>query len=225
MACTYALNFQNPPYLLTISGTKGNIKLAALKLFNDKGVCSLTTNHISEEMGISPGNLYYHYKNKESIIREIHRDMIGDFRDTFYFSSEKNIADAFVNMLLAHAEIYYKYRFFYLDLPALLRRDKALATMHARNISTLIPLIDGMAESIIKSTKPSYKYDPKDLKNVLQSGIVLTEFWLCHLFSAGIEVNEKTVKGFIHNYFTMIKPYLSSSTSDEIEKRIKKELK
>lgn len=34
--------------------TKGNIKLAALKLFNDKGVCSITTNHISEEMGISP---------------------------------------------------------------------------------------------------------------------------------------------------------------------------
>ena len=205
--------------------TKGNIKLAALKLFNEKGVCAITTNHISEEMGISPGNLYYHYKNKESIIREIHRDMIGDFRDTFSFSSEKNTSEAFVNMLLAHAEIYYRYRFFYLDLPSLLRRDKALATMHARNISTLIPLIDGIAESIIKSSKSSLKYDPKDLKNVMQSGILLTEFWMCHLFSAGIEVTEKTVRGFIYNYFIMIKPYLSSSVADDMEKRIKKELK
>jgi len=37
----------------------------ALKLFNEQGSHKVTTNHIAKAMGINPGNLYYHFKNKE----------------------------------------------------------------------------------------------------------------------------------------------------------------
>ena len=51
-----------------ISPTKQKIKKAAIELFNNQDTLSVTTNHIAKQAKISPGNLYYHYKNKEEII-------------------------------------------------------------------------------------------------------------------------------------------------------------
>lgn len=52
-------------------GKKDEILDCALDLFNSSNIKNITTNHISKKMKISPGNLYYHYKNKEEIIRSL----------------------------------------------------------------------------------------------------------------------------------------------------------
>ena len=51
--------------------TKKKIKKQALMLFNENDTFSITTNHIAIATKISSGNLYYHYKNKEDIIKNI----------------------------------------------------------------------------------------------------------------------------------------------------------
>ena len=48
--------------------TKEAIVITAIELFNEKGTAAVSTNRIAEAMGISPGNLYYHFRNKEEII-------------------------------------------------------------------------------------------------------------------------------------------------------------
>ncbi|MFD1638217.1 TetR/AcrR family transcriptional regulator [Evansella tamaricis] len=59
--------------------TKDKITETAIELFNEHGTSQVSTNHIAEKMGISTGNLYYHFKNKEEIIREILEWMITDW--------------------------------------------------------------------------------------------------------------------------------------------------
>ena len=51
--------------------TYDRIVQESLKLFNEHGERTITTNHIAAHLGISPGNLYYHFRNKEEIVYQI----------------------------------------------------------------------------------------------------------------------------------------------------------
>ena len=58
--------------------TKERILLTSIELFNRSGVVAITTNHIAKAMEISPGNLYFHYDNKEEILEELFKRMAKD---------------------------------------------------------------------------------------------------------------------------------------------------
>jgi len=48
--------------------TRDRILECALQLFNQKGEPNLSTMEVANEMGISPGNLYYHFHGKEPLV-------------------------------------------------------------------------------------------------------------------------------------------------------------
>ncbi len=96
---------------------------AARELFNTDGAVSTTTNHIAKKCSMSPGNLYYHFRNKEHIFLDLLTEMIEAFDDIFLPSVDfKNMEVE--NLFLKTCEIIYNYRFIYSDLSYLVSFDE-----------------------------------------------------------------------------------------------------
>jgi AcrR family transcriptional regulator len=107
--------------------TRERILNTALELFNEEGTAAVSTNHIAKAAGISPGNLYYHFRNKEEIIRAIYGRLRPIWEATVSVPTDRlpTLADL-ERIIDDHFRILWEYRFFYREMPALLRRDPGL---------------------------------------------------------------------------------------------------
>jgi AcrR family transcriptional regulator len=107
------------------------ILTTALQLFNEQGSHKVTTNHIAKAMGISPGNLYYHFKNKEHIIRDLLSQLIQGFDSLIRRENwDKSGLDLIVKKIAATSKLIYAYRFIYVELAALGARDEMFKEMY-----------------------------------------------------------------------------------------------
>ena len=105
------------------SKTKEKILRTALGLLNNEGEVNINSVDIAAVMGISPGNLYYHYKGKDAIIGELFADFETEIRQVLAAPVTKPLAleDNWIYLYIIFEEIY-DFRFFYLNLTSLLER-------------------------------------------------------------------------------------------------------
>ena len=105
-------------------------------MFNQFGEPTVATTSIAFEMGISPGNLYYHYHSKEQIVARSVRRVPARDRATLA-APEKRLPNAEDCWLYLHLvfEAIWKYRFIYRDvndLVARYHRDRGAVPAHPR---------------------------------------------------------------------------------------------
>ena len=116
--------------------TKERILVAALQLFNEQGEANVSTNHIAAHLGMSPGNLYYHFRNKEHIIAGIFLQYSDHLRQSFApqaGAAHQGVANTnpaspamWFHYLDATFYVMWEFRFFYANLNDILRRDPEL---------------------------------------------------------------------------------------------------
>lgn len=107
--------------------TRGRILDVSTEMFNRKMSSNVSTVQISNEMGISPGNLYYYYSNKEEIIRVIWKERIAkEGADLIEQLGKTDSIEGFEAFCRDYTEHFERYRFFYLETPTLLFNDPGL---------------------------------------------------------------------------------------------------
>jgi AcrR family transcriptional regulator len=113
--------------------TRDRILNASLALFNSVGEPNVTTLLISDELDISPGNLYYHFKSKGDIVDELFDSFEHDMADLLAVPEDAEISlDQFSFFLHLLFETVARYRFLYQDLVNVLSRYDQLQTRFKR---------------------------------------------------------------------------------------------
>jgi AcrR family transcriptional regulator len=107
--------------------TRERILELSLRLFNDFGEPNITTTVIAEEMGISPGNLYYHFRNKDDIVNSIFVQFEAEIvRMLNVPAGRRSQMEDVWTYLHQMFELIWRFRFFYRDMNDLLSRNRTL---------------------------------------------------------------------------------------------------
>ena len=96
--------------------TKQKILQASISLFNQNGMANVRLQQIANEIGISAGNLAYHFRNKEAIIESINEELYNEANEILStYRIFPNLID-FDNQLTKYFSFIQKYPFYFLDL-------------------------------------------------------------------------------------------------------------
>lgn len=104
--------------------TRDRILLCALELFNQEGEPNVTTLEMANELDISPGNLYYHFKGKEAVLEVLIEDFLLSTRNLLSTAEDPDAVSPEDLWLLLHLlfESIATYRFLFQDLSNLMSR-------------------------------------------------------------------------------------------------------
>ena len=192
--------------------TKDNILTTALKLFNDEGTTSVSTNHIAEAAGISPGNLYYHFHNKEEIIRELFELMFAATDAGFNLPADKMpTLDDLQQYVRFNYKTIWAYRFAYRELAALLRSDPELHTKFLAYRKRGFAGFDQLFDAFVSVGILIAPTDPEVLTNLAETIWLISEFWLNSLEIGGKSINETQMERGVKLMMQVLEPFISKS--------------
>jgi AcrR family transcriptional regulator len=105
--------------------TAERILETTLGLFNRFGELNVTTTLIASQMGISPGNLYYHFPTKEELINVLYEHFETRFEDLLNSPTPSNLEEA-KRIFFALVKQIWDYRFLFRDLSHFLSKNRHL---------------------------------------------------------------------------------------------------
>ncbi|MEE2764344.1 MAG: TetR/AcrR family transcriptional regulator [Pseudomonadota bacterium] len=201
--------------------TRDKILLASLELFNERGERNVTTNHIAAHLAISPGNLYYHFRNKSDIIYEIflEYEKLVDFYLDIPEDRDMTLADM-TFYLESVFDGLWSYRFFHRDLEYLLDSDQRLRRDYReftnRCLSAINRIFQRLAEAGIIEAQPD------DLRAAMSLNVwLIITNWMAFLKTAHAEetyanltLNE--LKQGIYQVLTLELPYLTPAYRERV---------
>ncbi|OEU50763.1 MAG: TetR family transcriptional regulator [Desulfobulbaceae bacterium S3730MH12] len=195
--------------------TRDKIIDIAVQLFNEHGTKAISTNHIAAAAGISPGNLYYHFRNKEDIIRAIFEQMDAYGVEQYQIILDNyppGTIEALERTFIMIQEYNWQYRFFKRELTALIMNDTLLKErFHATNnqMKDMIRFtIDGgISNGSIKPMSVGNK------EHFVDAIWLVALFWLNYLEVGGEEVNKTTLRRGNHVLRTVLSRYLMDDSA------------
>ncbi|HEY5613818.1 MAG TPA: TetR/AcrR family transcriptional regulator [Lysobacter sp.] len=187
--------------------TRQRILDAALTMFNAQGEPNVTTNHIADELEISPGNLYYHFRNKDDIIEHLFA-RFEERMDAALVAPQgrlPGLEDIWLQLHLVFESIW-DYRFLYRDLVEILSRNRRLRMRFAR----ILRRADEQAHTVMRGLSQAgvMRASVEELAATATNILVIATFWLNYASARGDKDEHASIRDGIVQVMMLIAPFL-----------------
>jgi AcrR family transcriptional regulator len=156
--------------------TAERILEVTLDLFNRFGEPNVSTTLISAELGISPGNLYYHYPAKDELINSLFNRFEQALNELLNASDDvRDVEDAWFFMHTLF-EMIWQYRFLYRDLNDLLSKNRRLETHFQEVLKNKTRAVKALLNGMSRSG--AVRIDSREVEGTATSMVVVLTYWL-----------------------------------------------
>lgn len=197
--------------------TKDKILAVAIRMFNEAGIHGITSRHIAAEMGISHGNLDYHYHTKEDLLLAIHEKMRKEASEAYSIRKTNTTSiQHFHDMITELENFQYRYRFFNLDVLEITRsyprvNDIIQETFVLRKQQTRHLLEEFLQDGYVKFP------DEDVMERLLHTIRMIVTFWLSQLEVIALyKFKQKGEMALL--VWNTILPYLTVKGREEYER-------
>ncbi|HEY8606825.1 MAG TPA: TetR/AcrR family transcriptional regulator [Noviherbaspirillum sp.] len=210
--------------------TRERILELSLRLFNEFGEPNITTTVIAEELNISPGNLYYHFRNKDDIVNSLFAQFEAEISRMLAVPADRrpNMHDVWMYLHLSF-ELVWRYRFFYRDLSDLLSRNRKLE-LHFKQI---LAHKTKVAQQLCLGLRDDQALVATDMEidGLANNIVVVATYWLSYEYVRNPrqyteqEVMADALARGCYQVLSLIGPYLRGETREVFEKLTAENLK
>ncbi|MEL6945027.1 MAG: TetR/AcrR family transcriptional regulator, partial [Bacteroidota bacterium] len=199
--------------------TKQKILNASIRLFNENGMANVRLQQIARDIGISVGNLAYHYENKKAIVTAINEDLhdeVSEILSTYRLFPNLMDFDVQLTKYFKFAE---KYPFYFLDLLEIERQYSDVYAKRQQYISKMVSQIRKRFDfnhqrGIIQKENRKGVYD-----SIANSIWVLITSWMPQEQVKGMNRNIH-INQFKEAVWNQIYPYFTEAGVKEYEQLI-----
>jgi AcrR family transcriptional regulator len=200
--------------------TRDKILKKSQDLFNEQGERKVTTNHIAAALGISPGNLYYHFRNKEEIIFELFQQ---------YETHTLTLLMAPEDRLLTYADKLgyfegildnmWEYRFLHRDLEHLAADNPLLQTRYQHFAREVMVQGQRIYQRLVESGLVEAEADT--LEALIVNIWVIITSWISFLHTSGVfgetdNINRDLLRRGIYQIIQLEAPYLRGEAREKL---------
>ena len=201
--------------------TKERIIATAIDLFNLHGTKAISTNHIAREMGISPGNLYYHFRSKNDIIRSISDNFSNELGSVFNIQLDTipDFSSNLTTLFNRFFKIQQSYQFLFLEGDHLTKQDSRLLDNYTKLRSLIKKGYYELLSNLVK-IKIMKKQSLHIIDDLLDTQWIIMWYWINHTVLDRKIYDDFQIKKGIKLSFSIIKPQLTSIGKIAFDKKL-----
>lgn len=188
--------------------TRQEIIRQSVHLFNARGFFKVTIKEIAEAMGISPGNLTYHFKKKENLLEAIQTELLKEAEGIIVpRDQELNLAH-FQEMFEKFFEVQQTYRFFFCEIIYLLEEYPEITRAYKETTSARFSDARKLVDYYINTGRLKPESQGRDYDDLVHSLWMVNTFWTLGTALAG-DFGSGRFADPIPSLWNMLLPYLT----------------